>query len=154
MSLHLLMINVLKIITTTYMIAKYRQVLANALPENTKLYDDISASNMFATSTLVICEIPIPARSPTTSDTSPMISVSMKSIVDTLRFPIPRMRYRPNSLLRLFIRKRLAYMMRNPSTNAMNTLTPAIILLMSCTTCLVSADIRSMAVCVSMALNT
>ena len=68
-SLHLLILNVLNIITNTYIIAKYIKVLMHAFIENMNLNLVISASNILATITLINCERIVPITSPATSET-------------------------------------------------------------------------------------
>ena len=109
--------------------------------------------NILATNILVTCESPIPATSPIPNDITPIISVSRTSISDIFLFPIPRRMYNANSFFLFFIRKLLAYITRNPSINATNTLTPESVVLISFTISLVSSDILSIVVCVSIALK-
>ena len=153
-SLHLLILNVLNIITNTYIIAKYIKVLTHAFIENMNLNLVISASNILATITLINCERIVPITSPATSETMPISSVSKKRITEIFLLLIPSVRYMPNSLLRLLIRKRLAYIIRNPSMHDTNTLTPESMSFISLIISITFALTSSITLWLSIALNT
>ena len=148
------MLNVLNSITSTYMIAKYTIVFTHASDENINLKPVISASNMFATITLINCDATVPRTIPTASEITPISIVSMKRISDIFLFPMPSIIYIPNSLLRLFIRNLLAYIIRNPNINDTNTLTPERISVISFIISYTDELTLSITVWLSIALNT
>ena len=97
-------------------------VLPIAAPDTMNLYLDISASNKFATTALIICDKPIPKSNPTTIEPIPMMIVSINKIIDILPLLIPSVIYRANSLCRRFIMNLLAYTMSKPNIIETKTL--------------------------------
>ena len=64
----------------------------------------MSASNIFATKILISCDNPAPTISPVAKEIIPIAKVSIKRIKDIFLFPIPSVKYIPNSLFLLFIK--------------------------------------------------
>ena len=114
--------------TTPYIMQKYNIVFIMAAFDTTNRNLVRSASKRLAIKILIPCEAAIPTIRPAAMEIIPITTVSIIRIAATFTLPIPRIRYIPNSLLRLLIRKVLAYTMRKPRTTATNTLITDIML--------------------------
>ena len=120
-NLYLDIVNVLNMITATYITAKYIQVFIQASFEKTNVNSLISASNNFATNIDINCDANTPINKPTAKDNIPTNIVSNNIIADICLLPIPSVIYIPNSLFLLFTKKLFAYTIKNPSTIAIKT---------------------------------